>query len=263
MSIRLSAVGAFAVLALVCPASARARGTQRANVVEAKFALRHQVVRDDAFSLLRFRGFEGQGGLGYERRWDRHRLGLAGAFNMGRLRTDTKRFPSRASQLDLELHYLVRAKLRRDTRQRHRLWLGAAVTSTNWLLNFNDYQNFTWATSQALSFRAEYQRRFGKRHGVVLGLRYPMIAWVGRPPYAGFDAAASDVQERPLQLLRDGEVRSVHNFVNPTGQLGYRLTLDKVTEIDIRYEVQYLWVAGQTQVRSLSNTAAMALRLRF
>ncbi len=263
MSIRVCAMCALTVLVSVCPTVATAGGKPRANVLEAQFGARYRVLRDDVYSLLRFGGLEAQVALGYEHRWARHRLGMRGGFALGRMNNEGQHFPSRSSVLDFDLQYLTKVPVGGPAQQRHHIWLGAALASTNWLLYFNDYENLSWTTSQAAALRMEYERRFGERHSLVLRADLPVVAWVGRPPYAGYDGRISEIQDHPVAHLLEGEIGSLHNFLNPAGSMGYRLSLDKVTEIDLRYTSTYLWTTSRRRVRSLSNGASLAVRLRF
>ena len=111
----------------------------------------------------------------------------------------------------LAINYLKKYSKRE---QLNSWYVGGEFKTNNQIVSFDDLEGFTYLFNHSLGIKGRYDWQQGEHLSFSARLAVPIINYLVRPPYNGFNKTTEANEEAPLRLLtQEGKLTSLNNFL--------------------------------------------------
>ena len=200
----------------------------------------HGYFKDSNFSPL---NYQQQGialGLDYMKysKFKQHLLGAHFDFSLNTLQTNAaEHFTSNYITATIAIDFLKKSS---HFKNRSKLYVGGKVQTNNHLAFYDNLEAFSFMFNHSVSLKGFYTISTGDRHSLQTSLAIPVLNYMVRPPFNGYDKTTEANEDNPVRLLTtDGKITSINTFLAVDWSIKYRYALSRSFDLAIGYNLQY------------------------
>ena len=217
------------------------------KTLDVSLGLKNNFLKDRSYSPLNFSGNSLQFEVSTQSQNDKRIKKIGLEFGLGSQTYNADFFKS--NRYDVSLYYSYNKSIGKF--KNWDLFVGPKLHGDLMLTEYDDFESATWLTNIGLDFNLKAQKLIGTKSRIDLEFNYPIIAYVSRPPYAGFDSFISENEDNvPKVLLSKGNITSGFTMIHPSLSFGYRTGLNRKLQLSASYEFEYLHYAPTGDVRN-------------
>ncbi len=219
--------------------------------------------KDINFSPLNYRQSGPVFGLNYLRTKDnKTHFGIELTAGINSLNSKvTERFKSDYYIGNLRVEYLKRI----STEDKKLNWhIGGQFLSSNHFVVYEGLNGFTFNFAHSLGIKGMATCQLSPNISIRSSLSLPLLAYVIRPPYNGFDKTTAENGEKPLKLLtREGDFKSLNKYMLLEWKNQFRYKASDRLDLAFNYNLTFQKVNEDTPLTQLQNQFSISTIFKF
>lgn len=161
----------------------------------------------------------------------------------------------------IQFDYLKKMK---TTKSKLITYLGGQFNSNNSFVFWEDTNSFSYTFAHNISIKGQVNWQLNQNRSIQTSLSVPLVNWLVRPPYNGFNKTTEANESRYLRLLtEEGKLTSVNDYVAFDWDIQYRFKTNGKWDIALKYGLQYQHYKEVHSLTRLQNQVAVTGILKF
>lgn len=143
-------------------------------------------------------------------------------------------------------------------------FIGGLLKSYAIVTGYEDWDSGSWIVAHSFNMTTAAEYTINPRHVLSWQFHFPLLSYIIRPPYAGFDEETSDNFEKPLKLLtKNGKLASISGYFMLGSTITYRYLLSRKFDFVAQYRFEYHRYAEPRSIKFFTNDLSLGFFFKF
>jgi hypothetical protein len=235
------------------------------NSLQFNIGINSGFLSDKNFSPLQYSEFGGLYSLQYERATKnlKNYFDTEVDFSSGKIKTPVSSFFT-AKYISANLSITYWRKLKKSKYPKIDVFIGAQANVNVNYFNWNDLDAFSFLFTYSINAATKIQYQFRPKQQIVFGISIPVLLYLVRPPYNGFDDELQDnFNNHIFKAFINGETASFNKYFSFSWKTKYVYNLSKRLDVVARNMLTYQFVAGVNKMHHFQNQIVFGINLKF
>lgn len=159
----------------------------------------------------------------------------------------------------LEIGYL---KSLEPPSNRFNLYVGGQLRSSLYLATLIVQDAFTFFIHHDLRAKTMATYKLGNRSMLASSLSIPLLAYMGRPPYNGYDDELIEALDN-LSIIFKGQLATINHYLNLEWGTEYRFQLINNLDLSLAYNLRFHRIYKDLPLRNFENQLKAGFILKY